>query len=250
MYQIIDVNQNNLSEYPQVVCFINPKNEYHGLKMTWLKDRFKEGLKIKLLQTDDKKISGFIEYTLGDNAWRAVDAKNYLFIHCLWIYPNKNKNKGFGTALVNEVIKDAVSLKLNGVAVITSEGSFISKKDLFIKNSFSIVEKKDGFQLLVKNFNEKVPLPYFSNNNDLNKYQGWHIVYSKQCPWVARFIEEVKLILLKEKIKINFYEITTAKEAQSAPSIYSVFNLIKDGNLLADRYISVTRFTNILKKNI
>ncbi|MFC2163543.1 YoaP domain-containing protein [Acidobacteriota bacterium] len=42
----------------------------------------------------------------------------------------------------------------------------------------------------------------------------------------------------------------TAEQAQSAPSIYGVFNLIYDGTLLADHYISKTRFKNIIKKKI
>jgi hypothetical protein len=62
MYKIIEMSENNLSDYPQVICFINPKHEHYGLKINWLKERFKEGFKIKLLQTvNDKKIAGFIE---------------------------------------------------------------------------------------------------------------------------------------------------------------------------------------------
>jgi N-acetylglutamate synthase-like GNAT family acetyltransferase len=56
-----------------------------------------------------------------------------MFIHCLWVYPNKNKNKGFGSALVNEVIKDAKTQKMNGVAVITSDSSFMAKKNYLSK---------------------------------------------------------------------------------------------------------------------
>lgn len=250
MYQIIEVNQNNLSNYPQVICFINPKHQYYGLKINWLKKRFQEGLKIKLLQTEsDHKIAGFIEYIPGEFAWRAVDAKNFLFIHCLWVYPNKNKHHGFGSVLVDEVIKDAQDQKIAGVAVITSDGSFMAKKDLFIKNGFVLNQKQDGFQLLVKSFDPKNTTPHFINYQDsLTNYTGWHILYSRQCPWVARFIEEVKPIIQKQDLKINFQEITTAKQAQKAPSIYATFNLIKDGQLLADRYISTTRFLNILKK--
>jgi hypothetical protein len=43
-------------------------------------------------------------------------------------------------------------------------------------------------------------------------------------------------------------ELKTPADAQNAPSLYSVFNLINNGKLLADRYISLTRFNNILKK--
>jgi hypothetical protein len=125
----------------------------------------------------------------------------------------------------------------------------MAKKDLFIKNGFDLAEEKNEFQLLVKNFGKKVTVPRFINSEDvLKKYHGWHIVYSRQCPWVARFVEEVKPIIKKQGLKINFHEITTAKEAQQAPSIYSTFSLIKDGQLLADRYISTTRFLNIIKK--
>jgi ribosomal protein S18 acetylase RimI-like enzyme len=250
MYKIITINENNLAEYPQSICFINPKHEYFGLKIEWLKKRFKEGLVIKLIQLqDEKKIAGFIEYIPGENAWRGVKAQDYFFIHCLWVYPNKNKNKGLGSVLVNEVIHDAKNQKKAGVAVIASNGSFMANKDLFIKNDFKIVEEKDGCQLLVNQFNNKILLPAITNTQlELKKYNGWHIVYSKQCPWVARFIEEVKPILKKKNISLKFLEINNAKEAQRAPSIYSVFNLIKDGKILADRYISTTRFLNIIKK--
>jgi hypothetical protein len=65
---------------------------------------------------------------------------------------------------------------------------------------------------------------------------------------VARFIEDVKPILKQKKLNIEIRELATAKAAQDAPAVYSAFSLIRDGKLLADRYISVTRFKNILAK--
>jgi len=246
------INEKNLANYPQVICFINPKNKYYSLKIDWIKKRFKEGLIIKLLQLpDENKIAGYIEYIPGENAWRGVKAHDYLFIHCLWVYPNKNKNKGLGSALIQEVIDDAKKQKKAGVAVLSSNGSFMAKKDLFLKNDFSIIEEKDGFQLLVHQFKNKTTLPTLTHNQDeLKKYQGWHIIYSKQCPWVARFIEEAKPIFIKEKIVVSIQEIETADQAQKAPSLYGVFNLIYNGKLLADRYISTTRLLSIVKKVI
>lgn len=250
MYTIITVTEKNLTDYPQVICFINPKNKYHGLKITWLKERFQEGLKIKLLQTSaDNKIAGFIEYTPGEYAWRAVEAKNYLFIHCLWVYPNKNKDKGFGSALIHEVIKDAQNEKKAGVAVITSDKSFMAKKDVFLKNDFTCVEELEDFQLLAQQFDTKALSPHLYHHHEkAQQYQGWHMLYSRQCPWVARFIEEVQPILKSKNIDIKIQELKTAQEAQNAPSVYATFNLIKDGKLLADRYISVRRFLNIVER--
>ncbi|MBN1789495.1 MAG: hypothetical protein JW830_03290 [Bacteroidales bacterium] len=43
-------------------------------------------------------------------------------------------------------------------------------------------------------------------------------------------------------------ELKSYKDAQETPAPYSVFNLCKDDRILADRYISVTRFQNILNK--
>ena len=76
------------------------------------------------------------------------------------------------------------------------------------------------------------------------------MIYSSQCPWVARFVEEAKPIITEFEIDMNIRELTTTREAQHAPSVYAVFNLIRDGKLLSDRYISTTRFKNILNKEM
>jgi hypothetical protein len=73
-------------------------------------------------------------------------------------------------------------------------------------------------------------------------------VYSLQCPWVARFIDEMKKRFTELDIKIT--ELKTADEAQNAPSVYASFNLIYNGKLLSDHYISKRRFENIINKEI
>jgi hypothetical protein len=76
------------------------------------------------------------------------------------------------------------------------------------------------------------------------------MVYSNQCPWVVRSIDELSEVAEKYKLKLNVSEMKTAREAQNAPSIYASFNLIYNGKLLSDHYISKTRFENIIKKEI
>lgn len=249
-YKIIEINKDNLKEYPNCICFINPKNEYYNLKIDWIKERFKEGLKIKLLFLEnEKKPSCFIEYINGENAWRTVSAKNYLFIHCIWTNPNKNKNKGLASVLIEDCFNDAKNNKKDGVAIIVSDGAFMAKKDLFIKNGFEIIEQKNHFYLLVKKINKNSSnLAINNNEKELEKYQGLNILYSKQCPWVARFIYEVEDLI--KKYKINIIEIKNPKEAQKNPNIYGTFTFINNGKILSDRYISRTRFINILTKEI
>ncbi len=248
--EIVTINAGNLEEHPGVICFINKKNPYYRIKKDWIHRCFSEQLKIKLLYTGiPKKLAGFIEYIPGEYAWRAVSARGYLFIHCIWIYPNKNKNQGLGSKLIEECIKDAKDGNYKGVALVTSKGAFMAESRLFLKNGFkNIPIEEKGNELLALSFNGS-ELPKVNDwQSKLETYKGLHIVYTKQCPWVARFVEEIKVTSLASKLDLQITELETAEEAQNAPSLYASFNLIYNGKLLADRYISMTRFNNILKK--
>ena len=125
----------------------------------------------------------------------------------------------------------------------------LANSSLFVKNGFrEVANDGAGNELLVFTLKEGL-LPAIRDwKMQLATYQGLHIVYSKQCPWVARMVEEIKESDLAKKLVMQITELKTPADAQNAPSLYSVFNLINNGKLLADRYISITRFNNILKK--
>ena len=249
--KIVDVNSENISQYP-AVCFLNPKNEGYLKKLEWLKERFCEGLKIKQLYLEnEKRCNGFIEYIPGESAWRAVKAEGYLFIHCIWITPNKYKEQGYGSQLIEECICDALEQGKCGVAVITSEGPFMAGKALFLKNGFqSVAHAEPSLELMVKKTKE-CPSPEFNDwKIELSKYNGLNIIYSLQCPWVARSIAELKVIAEENGLKMKIKEIRDSHEAQFGPSVYGVFNLTYNGKLLADHYISGRRFLNIIKKEL
>jgi hypothetical protein len=235
--KIVSVNSDNISEY-QPVCFLNPKNEGYLKKLEWLKERFSQGLIIKLLYLEnEKKCNGFIEYIPGEYAWRAVDAKGYMFIHCIWISPNKYKEKGYGSLLVKECL--------------TSEGPFMAGKALFLKNDFSSVAKaKPSYELMIRTI-KSGHLPKFRDwEKQLSQYQGLNIVYTNQCPWVARSIKELSEIASEKSLKLKLTELKNARQVQDAPSVYAVFNLIYNGKLLVDHYISSRRFLNIIEKEL
>jgi L-amino acid N-acyltransferase YncA len=247
---IININRQNLDKYPEVVCFINKNNPAHLLKTSWLENRMKEGIRIKLLYIEGKKkAAGFLEYIPGENAWRAVSASNFMFIHCIYIYPNQNKNQGLGTLLIDECIADAKQNNCNGVAVITSSRAFMADKRLFLKYGFTQTGNDDNRnELLVYKLNNG-PVPVINNwKAQLANYQGLHIIYTRQCPWVARMVEEIRKSNMETRLNLKITELKTPMEAQHAPALYTTFSLIYNGKLLADRYISITRFNNILKK--
>jgi ribosomal protein S18 acetylase RimI-like enzyme len=248
---ILEITAENIaSQSPS--CFMSPTHEGSIMKEEWAKLRFKEGLQIKQLFLEGvKKPIGFIEYIPGEFAWRAVSAKDFMFIHCIWITPNKYKSHGYASMLLDECYKDAKEKQLKGVAVITSEGAFMSSKDLYLKNGFEIIDTaKPSFTLLIKSM-EEYEKPSFRNyESQLAKTEGLQLYYSKQCPWVARAVNELGAIAKKNNIILETIELKTAADAQNAPSVYGVFSLVNDGKLLSDHYISATRFQNILNKEV
>ena len=247
--EIIKVTPENISEHPQAICFINPKHDLYHKKIDWFKEQYNNGLIIKLLYLKgEKKPIGFIEYVPGEFCWRSVNAKGYMFIHCLWTNGKKYQHQGIGGRLLAEAEKDAK--EMNGVAVVSSDKSFMTTKEIFIKSGYAIIEESGKDQLLAKYFKKGQPPSINNWQAELKKYKGLFFIYSKQCPWVARFIEEVKPILDDKKLEPKIIEIKTAAQAQKAPSLYAVFTLIYNGKILADRYISTTRFKNIITKEM
>lgn len=244
--ELIEITKDNISMYPPR-CFLNPTNAGQMKKTQWLKEQMKHGMKVKLLYKQQKLI-GYIEYVPGEFAWRAVNANNYLFIHCIWITPKKIHGKGYGSFLINECIKDAEKQNMLGVAVVTSKGPFMADHTLFLKNDFTKIDEKEPFSLLVKKVKQGKNPTIRNFEKQLAKFKGLHIVYADQCPWVSRFIVEMQKRF--EELNISITQLKTAKDAQNAPSLYATFNLIYNGKIYVDHYISQRRFENIIKKEI
>jgi hypothetical protein len=74
--EMIDVGAENVDK-TGFFCFMSKKkSEGYQRKLAWLKDRFAEGMRIKMLALPER---GFIEYIPGEHAWRAVHADGYLW---------------------------------------------------------------------------------------------------------------------------------------------------------------------------
>ncbi len=57
-----------------------------------------------------------------------------MFIHCLFTgYKKEYKNKGYGSMMIDNCIKEAEKMGLDGAAVIARKGSFMAKKRFFKK---------------------------------------------------------------------------------------------------------------------
>ena len=88
-------------------CLINAKNQGYQAKVEWLQKRFAEGLRFLLFRDEEGKPLAFLEYVPGEYAWRPVEAKGWLFVHCLWVYPRGQKVGGLGSRLLQACLQEA-----------------------------------------------------------------------------------------------------------------------------------------------
>lgn len=232
-------------------CIKDTKRPGFKDKLKWFEKRYKEGLRIKILKNDSDKMIGFIEYVPAKNAWRPIDADNHMFIHCTYIYSKKERSKGHGSMLIEEAEKEAKTKGMDGLCVMTSKGGWLANKALFEKNGFTQIETKGRFELMSKTWNDRATKPKFHDwTSQQKKYKGWHLLYADQCPWNEKSVAALLNVAMDYDVDLKVSKINTIGEAKRAPSGFGVFNLLHDGKLLDDHYLSATRFRNILKKEL
>lgn len=249
--QIVDTNATSIQNFG--FCgYKNIKQEGYRRKLDWLKQRFTEGMKFKVLHSDSSGAAGFIEYVPGEYAWRAVEAKDYMVIHCIANFYRQYREKGYGTLLIEESIADAHKENLSGVAVVTRKGTWMAGKELFLRNGFEVVDTAPpDFELLAKKF-ANTPSPGFPRDwtKRLSQYGlGLTIIQSDQCPYTAKAVNEISATAEEEyNMKPEIVALKNSREAQDTPSVFAIFGIVYNGKLVADHPISNTRFKNIMNK--
>jgi GNAT superfamily N-acetyltransferase len=249
---LVDLDPANIETLP--CCGVsNPAHEGRCDKIRWLKTQFKKGLRAKALLTPDQRQCGYIEYIPGEYAWRGVDAKGYMFIHCVWIFFKQYQHRGLGALMIQACLDDAAEAGMHGVAVVAREQPWLAGPSLYLANGFQLVDTvPPDYRLLVRKLNPSAANPAFQTGwgARLKKYgRGLTIIRSHQCPHIAKFAGEIAQAAERDyHIKPRIVEIKSCREAQNAPTPYAVFAVLHEGRILADHQISLTRFRNIMRK--
>ncbi len=253
--EIVDTNADNILDYG--VCgYKNIKREGYFEKIEWIKNRYSEGMKIKILYSVKDGTQGMIEYIPGEYCWRPVNAVGYMFIHCIFVgFKRDYKGKGYGSLLIDKCLKDAKRENMSGVAVVTRSGAFMANKDIFVKKSFKVADTMPpDFELLVKQFNKKTLVPEFKKNWEkrLQLYgKGLTIIRADQCPYTVKNVREIIETAKNEYgIKPNIINLKNHKEAQECPCAFGTFCIIYNGKVISYHPISNKRFQNIINKEI
>jgi len=246
-YEVVNTNADNIGGC--AFCgYKSGKSEGHRRKLDWLKKRYVEGLRYKVLRSREFGDIGMIEYALGNNAWRPVEAECYLVIHCLMV-SYKHKGKGLGALLLDSCLRDAKKSKCRGVAVVTSGDSFMAGSDFFIKAGFVSVESSPPYELLVKKFKKAFPDPRFIVDRErlLKRYKtGLTILAADQCPMVPKCVNDIAEASRALGLKPKVVCVRSAQQSRELPTPYGMFSIVYDGRLIAERPISGTRFRSIM----
>lgn len=240
---IIEVNKSNVKSAGFFCKMSQKKSSGYLNKMEWIQSRFDEGMKIKMLDLKQGG-RGFIEYIPGEYAWRAVEADDYMFIHCLWVV-GSSKGKGYAKLLIDECVNDAASAGKKGVAVLASEGNWLAKKDIFLKYGFETAasvshQEYPPFDLLVKKFKKaKNPLMPSDWEERAAKFgKGLTVIRTDQCPYHEDAVKYVKEAAVKKGIKFTEVKLGSREELfERAPSPYGVFSILLNGRLLSYHYL-------------
>jgi hypothetical protein len=122
---------------------------------------------------------------------------------------------------------------------------------LFKKKGFECVDTAPpAYELLVKKL-KKARSPKFKEGWEQRRRRygkGLTVIHSDQCPCIAKFNEDIGEAARELGLRATFVELKNSKQAQNAPSAYGVFNIVYNGELIADHPISARRFSNIMAR--
>jgi GNAT superfamily N-acetyltransferase len=248
-FEIKTVNANNVDENG-FFCYMSKRKEPgYKQKRDWLEARFAEGMKIKIVHEEGGRDTAFIEYIPSEYAWRAVNAKEYIFIHCLWVV-GKGKGKGYGRRLIEECVKDARAQKMKGVAMLTSDLTWLAGRDIFESNGFVEVDSAPpSFHLMALRFGSD-PKPSLPDNWDERAQafgRGLTVIRTPQCPYIENGARDILTFAKEKGIRARSVELKSALEVQEqSPSAYGVFGTVLDGKLLAYQYLLQKDFDKLL----
>ncbi|MCW4000018.1 MAG: YoaP domain-containing protein [Candidatus Bathyarchaeota archaeon] len=247
---IIDLTPDNIADWG--VCGYKDVAKHLELqrKIAWFKQYYPLGLRIKALVSKSGGYQGMLEYIPGKYAHRPVQADGYMFIHCIFVgFKGEFKGKGHASRMLDLVIAEAKDAGMKGVAVVTRKGSFMAKKDIFIKKGFHVVDlAKPDFELLALKFRADAEDPKFKVASTADYAEGLTVIRSPQCPYSVKNVDAILETAKEMGLKTKLLDFDTAESAQQSPCAFGTFCIIKDGKILSHHPISNTRFENIIKK--
>ena len=229
-----------------------PKSTGYARKLSWLEQRFQEGLRLHIVVEDGRSV-GFIEYTPAEAAWRPIQAPGYVFIHCIWVV-GRAKQKGYGSRLLDICLQEARESGKRGVAMTTKKGGHMAGKKLFLKHGFELVDREPPFELVAMTYGDQQlpawPQDWAERRAALG--EGLTVLYADQCPYFDRTAAEVLETAQELGMEpVRAVKLRTAAEVQQkAPTPYGTYSVVHDGDLLSSTPLVGKRLRKQLEERL
>lgn len=246
--EYIRVTKENIDK-EHICCAISSNKDVQVIsKKDWLRDRFDDGL-VFLKSVERGKC--FIEYIPAENAWNPIDAKDYMYIDCLWV-SGSFKGHGYSSELLEYCINDSKEKGKKGLCILCANKKkpFLADPKFLKYKGFQVCDEADNgvelWYLPFDDINEKPRFKECAKHVSINE-KGYVLYYTSQCPFNAKYVPMLEDIAKEHNVPFKAIHITTKKQAQSVPTPVTTYALFHDGEYLTNEQMNVNKFLRLVK---
>lgn len=246
--EYIRVTKENIDK-EHICCAISSNKDVQVIsKKDWLRDRFDDGL-VFLKSVERGKC--FIEYIPAENAWNPIDAKDYMYIDCLWV-AGSFKGHGYSSELLEYCINDSKEKGKKGLCILcaSKKKPFLADPKFLKYKGFQVCDEADNgvelWYLPFDDINEKPRFKECAKHVSINE-KGYVLYYTSQCPFNAKYVPMLEDIAKEHNVPFKAIHITTKKQAQSVPTPITTYALFYDGEYLTNEQMNVNKFLRLVK---
>lgn len=246
--EYIRVTKENIDK-EHICCAISSNKDVQVIsKKDWLRDRFDDGL-VFLKSVERGKC--FIEYIPAENAWNPIDAKDYMYIDCLWV-SGSFKGHGYSSELLEYCINDSKEKGKKGLCILCANKKkpFLADPKFLKYKGFQVCDEADNgvelWYLPFDDINEKPRFKECAKHVSINE-KGYVLYYTSQCPFNAKYVPMLEDIAKEHNVPFKAIHITSKQEAQSVPTPVTTYALFYDGKYLTNEQMNVNKFLRLVK---
>ena len=227
--EIVDTDYSNVDTCG--LCGANPLG--HERKRDWIRRCLPYGLRYRTLREPSSGTRvGMIEYMPGEFAWRAVDAKDYMVIHCLQV-PRRYAGQGYGSLLVQACVDDARRHGMAGVPALATRAGWCADDGAYLRNSLEAVDRADpSLELVAKVLRQARPPSLGDWRRRLEALgAGIYMYVSRQCPFMRGERERRRQAVLRSRygLEAHIVEVQDHTAAQANPCVWGTAGTVCNG---------------------
>lgn len=208
----------------------------HERKREWVQQCLPHGLRYRnAVDAATGKVVGMIEYMPGEFAWRAVEASNYMVIHCVHV-PSRWAGRGIGSSLIGQCVDDARKHGMTGVVALATSRGWCADSRIYLRNGFEVADRAaPAFELMVRKVRPGAPAGFGDWEGRLRELgPGVYLYNSKQCPFMRGGRNRARMEWLKSQYGLDAHviEVQDHTQAQANPCVWGTSGVICNGEIV------------------